>query len=238
MKLHAGIFAMLMCCAARAAAQEVVFIAPTNLTMPMVQFDGRQLTGGLLKDLGDAIAGRLGRRARYIDIPSKRVWAVLAQGEADGVCYVLPEWGEGKLDWTRPLIPDGAVIAAHPSAPKLSHLDELAGHPVGTVLGYRYPELEAALGKDFIRDDAPTMEHNLSKLAAGRRQYAVVELAALEYRLRNTAGPRLRTELVYVQFKARCAFSPRAKVPFAQVEQAIDALVQEGVVEHILEHYR
>ena len=82
------------------------------------------------------------------------------------------------------------------------------------------------------------MEHNLSKLIAGRRQYAVVELAALEYRLRNSPGLHLRTDLVYVRFTARCAFSPRAKVPFAQVEQAIDALVQDGVVERILEHYR
>lgn len=216
----------------------MVFIAATNNTMPLAQFEGRQLVGGILKDLGDAITQRLGRRATYVNIPSKRVWSVLMQGEADGVCYVMPSWAEGTFDWSRPLIPDGVVLAAHHRAPVVRSLAELANQPVGTVLGYHYPEVEAELGPRFIRDDAPTMEHNLKKLTAGRRQYGVVELTALEYRIRNDKAAKLRADVVFFRFKAHCAFSKRSQIPFARVERAINALHGDGTVDAILDRYR
>ncbi len=238
MRLLAGILLALMTlCAPAQAQQEFVFIAATNNTMPLAQFDGRRLTGGILKDLGDAIAERLNRNAVYLDIPSKRVWDVLAKGEADGVCYVLPEWAEGSFNWSKPLIPDGTAVIAHPSAPVLRRLKDLANKPVGTVLGYHYPEVEV-LGNQFVRDDAPSMEHNLSKISAGRRQYAIVELTALAYRLRIAPKVKLRTDLVVVNFKARCGFSKRSAVPFASVEQAIAGLLGDGSIDRILARYQ
>lgn len=229
--------AVMTSCASAQAQQEFVFIAATNNTMPLAQFDGRRLTGGILKDLGDAIADRLRRKVRFLDTPSKRVWDVLARGEADGVCYVMPEWAEGSFNWSKPLIPDGAAVIAHPSAPALHRLRDLANKPVGTVLGYHYPEVEV-LGNQFVRDDAPSMEHNLSKISAGRRQYAIVELTALAYRLRIAPSVKLRTDLVIANFKARCAFSKRSTVPFANIEQAIASLLNDGSIDKILGHYQ
>jgi polar amino acid transport system substrate-binding protein len=219
------------------AAQDFVFAAATNNTMPLAQFEGRRLSGGIVKDLGDAIAARLQRQARYLDTPSKRVWEVLAKGQVDGICYVLPEWAEGSFNWSRPLIPDGLAIVAHPSAPVLRTLKDVSGKPLGTVLGYHYPAIEA-LGKQFVRDDAPTMEHNLNKISAGRRQYAAVELTSLAYRLRADPSVQLRTDLVYANFKAQCAFSKRSAVPFAQVEAAIAGLQADGSIDKILARYR
>jgi polar amino acid transport system substrate-binding protein len=42
-----------------------VLVAPLESTMPMVRFEHGLLAGGILKDVGDALAGRLGRRASY-----------------------------------------------------------------------------------------------------------------------------------------------------------------------------
>jgi ABC-type amino acid transport substrate-binding protein len=238
---HHLLGASLLACAgtsAWAALPEMVFIAPTNNTMPLVQFKDGQLSGGILKDLGEAIAGQLGRRARFDAIPSKRVWTVLREGGADGVCYVMPQWAEGEFDWSRPLIPDGAVIAAHPSAPPVTRLAQLAGVRIGTVLGYHYPTVEAQLGKGFVRDDGPTMEHNLSKLGAGRRQYALAELISVQHRLRGAGAGSLRVEIVFEHIKAHCAFSKRSRLPFAEVDQAIDRIALDGTVEKILARYR
>ncbi len=238
MKKIAGVMAVLtVCCAPAWAMQDLVFVAATNNIMPLAKFDGRRLSGGIVKDLGDAIAARLQLQARYLDTPSKRVWDVLAKGQADGICYVLPEWAEGSFNWSRPVIPDGVAIVAHPSAPVLRKLKDLAGKPLGTVIGYHYPDIEA-LGKQFVRDDAPTMEHNLSKIEGGHSQYAVVELTTLAYRLRSDPAVRLRKDLVYANFKAQCAFSKRSAVPFANVEQAIAGLQADGSIDRILARYR
>ncbi len=225
------------CCVPAWAAQDFIFVAANNNTMPIAKFDGRRLSGGIVKDLGDAIAIRLHRQARYLDTPSLRVWDVLAKGQADGVCYVLPEWAEGSFNWSRPIIPDGVAIVAHPSAPVLHKLKDFAGKPIGTVVGYHYPDIEA-LGTRFVRDDAPSMEHNLTKILTGLRQYAIVELTTLAYLQRSEPAVHLRTELVYANFKAQCAFSKRSEVPFENVEAAIASLQADGSVDRILARYR
>lgn len=230
--------ALMLSLPAAAAPRELVFIAPTNHTMPLAQFQDGKLVAGIVKDLGEAIARRVGRTARFVETPSKRVSQALAQGRADGICYVLPNWIEGELDWSRAILPNSAVVAAHPAAPVIHALSELAGKPVGTVIGYRYAPLEAVLGAGFMRDDAPSMEHNLRKLAAGRRQYAIVEMASLEYLRRTDKSLHLRVDLEFISFKARCAFSRRAQVPFAELDRAIGALADDGSVEDILARYR
>ncbi len=229
--------ALTVCCLPAWAAPDFVFVAATNNIMPTAKFDGRRLNGGIIKDLGDAIAARLHLQARYLDTPANRVWDVLAKGQADGVCYVRPEWAEGSFNWSRPVLPDALVIIAHPSAPVLRKLKELSGKPLGTVSGYHYPDVEQ-LGKQFVRDDAPTMEHNLNKIASGQRQYGLVELTTLSYRLRNDPSVRLRTEMVVTLFKAQCAFSKRSAVPFATVDAAIAGLQADGSIDKILARYR
>jgi polar amino acid transport system substrate-binding protein len=238
-RLLAALPALALCWQAWAAGpEEMVFVAPTNNTMPLVRFQGGALTGGILRDLGLAIAAKLGRTARFDAIPSKRVWTVLREGGADGVCYVMPAWAEGDFHWSRPLIPDGAVVAAHAGAPVVHGLAELYGVPIGTVLGYHYPTVEAQLGKGFVRDDGPTMEHNLGKLGAGRRQYALAELISVQHVMRRPGAPQIRIDIVFEHIKAHCAFSKRSRIPFAEVERAIDALLQEGTIERILAAYR
>jgi polar amino acid transport system substrate-binding protein len=238
MKILAGVMAVLtLSCPPTWASQDIVFVAATNNTMPVAKFDGRRLSGGIVKDLGDAIAARLGRQARYLDTPSGRVWDVLAKGQADGICYVLPEWAEGSFNWSRPVLPDAVVVVAHPSAPVLRKLKDLSGKPLGTVHGYHYPDVEM-LGKQFVRDDAPTMEHNLNRILAGRIKYAIVEQTTLAYRQRSDPSVNLRTEVVFTGFKAQCAFSKRSAVPFASVDEAITGLQADGSIDKILARYR
>ncbi len=221
-----------------AQADDILFIAPTNHAMPLAQFKDGRISGGILMDLGTAIAQRLGRTARFVSVPSKRVSMVLASGEADGVCYVLPKWIDGDFHWSRPLIPNGMLLVAHPKAPVIRTLDELAERSVGTVAGYRYPEIEAVLGKRFMRDDAPTSEHTVSKLAAGRTSYAIVGQTMFDYRRRNDKAFHARAELVITTVITQCAFSRSSKIPFAQIEKAINALAAQGGMDDILARYR
>ena len=223
---------------AAAPAQEIVFVAPTNLTMPLARFESEQLSGGILKDLGEAIAQRLGLQPRFVTQPSKRVGPALQQGKADGVCYVLPHWLEGSYNWSVPVIPNAGLVVAHGDAPAARAVADFADKPLGTVLGYRYPQFEQPLGSHFVRDDAPTMEANLRKLAAGRIKYAIIEQNTLAYFLRSNPGVPLKGILQVAHYTTQCAFSRESKLPFAEVNKAIGGLVTDGSVERILTRYR
>ncbi|MEJ6001298.1 substrate-binding periplasmic protein [Paucibacter soli] len=207
--------------------------------MPVAGFQGGQLVDGLTKDLGDAIAARLGLKVRYLPMPSKRVPLALAAGEADGLCYVLPHWIDGDFHWSRPLLPTAEVIVAQATAPALRRLPELGGKHVGTVLGYRYPALDAALQhKPMLRDDALSMAQLFVKLGLGRSPYAIVDQLSLDYHLKTDPGLKLRTELVLNRSVTQCAFSRAGKLPFEAISRAIDTLVAEGEIERMLARYR
>ncbi len=233
-----SLLALLASSAARAAPDEMVFIAPTNHAMPLAQFKDGRINNGILMELGVAIAHRLGRTARFVSVPSKRVSMVLAKGDADGVCYVMPHWIDGDFLWSRPLIPNRVLLIAHSAAPPVRALADLAGKKVGTVAGYRYPEFEEALGNRFIREDAPTSELTVSKLAAGRTNYAVIGQSMFDYQKRTDRTFTARAELVVISVTTRCAFSRLSKIPFAQVDKAINALADQGGIEEILSRYR
>lgn len=223
---------------ASAAAPEIVFIAPTNHAMPLSRFEDGRLTGGIIKDLGDSIARRLGRRAVYLSVPSKRVTKVLADGDADSVCYVMPQWIIGNFNWSKPLIPATGVLVARNDAPVVTGLPDLADKRVGTVLGYRYHEFDEVLGRHFSREDAPMMVSNMHKLQAGRMQYAIVEKMTIEYLMRSGAPANLRIDLEFEPLKAHCAFSLKSQVKFAEANRVINSLLDDGSVERILAHYR
>jgi polar amino acid transport system substrate-binding protein len=233
------ILAMLSVCrAVLAAPGELVMIAPTDLTMPLLQFRDGQLSGGILKDLGDALAQRLGRRARYLNVDVDGVTPTLTAGRADGICYVLPHWIDGDYLWSRPLIPDAELVVARDGAPPIRSLADLRDRPIGTVTGYRYPRVEQVLGKQFFRTESPNMDKNLRRLMAGEVQYTILVQSTMAYLTRNDKTLRLRPDLVFSTFKAQCAFSRKSRIPFQDISRAIDTLVDDGSVERILARYR
>ncbi len=224
--------------AAFAASDELRMIAPLNQAMPLAEFKDDKITGGIIKDLGDAIARRLGRRPVFLSVASEQVGAVLSKGKADGICYVRPFWIDGEFDWSEPVIPDAEVVASHPEVPALRSLHDLRDRPVGTVVGYRYPRVEQVLGLRFRRLDSPTMEENLRGVMLGHARYTVIAQSTLAYQLKVNKSLKLRTDLKVASFSAQCAFSRRGNVPFSEVNHAINSLIGDGSVQRILARYR
>lgn len=222
----------------QARASELRLIAPRSHSMPLARFEAGQISGGIIKEMGEALAKRLGRRAVFIAVDGDQIPPALSGGQADGVCYVRPFWIDGDYHWSQPLIPDAQLVAAHPDAPMLRSLTDLRDRPVATVAGQRYPRLEQVLGLRFQRVEAPTMEENLKQITSGKARYAVVGHAALAWHQKHNPQVRLRADLVFASFSAQCAFSRRTQVPFAEIERAINALVRDGEMGRILARYR
>ena len=91
---------------------------------------------------------------------------------------------------------------------------------MGTVSGYRYPHLDAALGARFVRDDGPTADHSLRSDTC--------------HQLRID----LRFDLCINRCQPQCAFSLNSKLDHTRMKQALDSLIDDGSIEKILARYR
>jgi len=223
---------------AGAAAPPLVVLVDTGTEMPMANFRDGQLVEGIHKDLGAALASKLGREASFLPLPRKRIALALESGQADLICLYLPPWLPGAFGWSRGFYPMSTVVVTDTSVPRPRGLADLSGEPVATVLGYYYPELERAMGAGFIRDDGHSATANLRKIAAGRLHHAITQQSTLDYYLKVGDKLSLHPPLVVKNYMAQCAVSPHGKVGVADVNQAIFALVKDGGLARIIAAYQ
>jgi ABC-type amino acid transport substrate-binding protein len=220
-------------------AAPLVLLVETSALMPQARIEAGRVVEGLHADLGAALARRLGRELALRPVPRKRLAQALERGEGDLLCDYQSDWLPGPFAWSRPFIPDQALLVTAAGAPAPAGLAGLAGQPVGTVLGYVYPEVADILRTGFIRDDAPDAVANLRKLAIGRIQHALTGRRVLEYQ-QHIGGFRLALQapLVVSEVLAQCALAPHASVSLPALNAAINGLVAEGELTRILGKYR
>jgi polar amino acid transport system substrate-binding protein len=239
-------FRILLCCMTAAFlqplladARDLAVLVDTGTEMPMAHFQNGQLVDGIHKDIGIALAQKMDRTARFLALPRKRIVKTLESGEADMLCSYVPEWLDGSFYWSRPFIPIAQVLVSNRSVKRPKSIADLAGQPIGTVLGYSHPELEQVLGKNFVREDAPTSEVNLRKLSAGRINHALTGKAFFEYRLKLNDPPlSVHPPIVITTYMGQCAVSRKASVTLAEVDKAIDQIVKDGTMSRIMRRYQ
>jgi polar amino acid transport system substrate-binding protein len=221
------------------AASDMTFLVDTGTEMPMARFKGWQLNGGIHYDIGQALAKASGRHARFLTLPRQRMVSALETGKADVICGYIPEWINGEFHWSQPFLPTVEVLLTSAASERPRKLADVSGQMIGTVLGYRHPELERALGAGFLRDDGPTTEASLRKLSVGRMRHAVTSEYIYHYRLKQRDPPiTVHEPLVIKRYMTQCAVSPKGKVTVAEVNAAITQLMRNGTVSEILANYR
>lgn len=225
--------------AAQAAEpQSLRIVAPTSQSMPMLRMAEDKPVDGVLKELGELLAQRLGLKPVFVPLPSKRAGPAVASGAADLLCYVKPEWLEGTLLWTRLFLSGTGIIAAGANAPAVAQLQTLADEPLGTVLGYHYPALVSAFRQQIRREDVADAETNLRRLAFGRVRYAVTDRAALAYYVRLNPEAGLREILEVEHYQLGCALTPGKPALLQPLNKAIDRMMVDGSLASVLNRYR
>lgn len=217
------------------AADELVFIAARNHSEPLSVWEGERLSGGLIKELSDLLAGQLGRQPRYLTRPAKRAPDALRAGEGDLLCYTRAAWIGDDFHFTETVIPNAEAVAAATGMARLGRLEELRGEVVGTVLGYQYGEVE--MRGRFRREDAPDMAANLRKLGAGRLRYALTDLISLRGAQRARPQEGMQLALLLQPFDTVCALSRRSALPPAELDAALRALKRSGQLQALLRRY-
>ncbi|MDR7296623.1 ABC-type amino acid transport substrate-binding protein [Pelomonas aquatica] len=224
--------------AASAEPPVLRIVAPANQSMPMLRLEGHRPVDGVLKDLGELLAQRLGLSPVFIALPSKRAGPAVASGAADLLCYVKPEWLDVQVLWTQSFLSGTGIIAAGPNAPPVSRLHDLRDEPLGTVLGYRYPVIDQAFNQAIRREDVADAETNLRRLALGRLHFVVTDRAALAYYLKANPTAALREVLEVEHYQLGCALSPGKADLLQPLNKAIDRIQLDGSVAKLLGRYR
>ncbi len=208
--------------------------------MPQALIQRDKLSDGILRDIGVALAAKLGREAQFHVLPRKRLAVELVVGgDADIVCGYLSDWLPGELDWSKPFLPDEQLLLSSKPGPAPARPADLKGQVIGTVLGFVYPEMQQLLGAGFVRDDAQDAGANLRKLSVGRMRHAIVGRLQFDYQLRQGHYKLdLHKPLVISSYQSQCALSRRSKVTLAELNKAIAALQADGGVQRILAKYR
>ncbi len=206
--------------------------------MPMARIERDRVVDGMSLELARLLARQLGLELSLQALPRKRLVEALRSDQVDGACAYMPAWLSGPLQWSKPFFVQEYAIVSRSDARPPRQLQELAGQPLGTVLGFVYPELETALGNDFLRDDAPDAAANLRKLAAGRVQHAAVSLRQLGYLRRSGVfNAPLHPPLPVGELRTHCALAPNAGVTLQQLNQAIDAIERDGSLAALYKRY-
>lgn len=226
--------------AAQAQEQPLQVLIDGSIEMPQAQFKNGEAVDGFQVRLAQEIGRRLGRRVRFRLVPRRRVPQMLADGnEADMICNYLPSWLPGPLQWSRPYFDDADLLLTATRRPPLARLQEAAGQPIGTVSGFVYPEMDAALGARFVRDDAPNALATLRKLALGRVDHAIVGRVVFDYLMRRgEVALSLHPPLVISRVKTACALSPHSSVKRAQLDAALAAMQADGSLARLVDRYR
>lgn len=225
--------------ASSSLAAELTVAVDTATYMPMARFAHFQIVEGIHKDIGEALAGQLGRTPRFLIVPRKRVALALESGKADLTCGYVPDWLEGEFNWSVPFMDQVQIVLTTRAAVRPPVVGALASQPVGTVFGYHYPELEQQLEGAFVRTDAPSVEMNLAKLGAGRLHHLVAMQSWVDYHQRS-GGIKLALHppLVIATHRTRCALSPKSGVSTQQLDRALERMVADGTVAAIQARYR
>lgn len=221
------------------AAASIRILVDASTAMPMAKIEGLRVTGGIHRDLGIEMARELGEPAQFVVMPRKRIPVALARGDGDLACHFLPEWLPGDFGWTEPFMPNALLLLTDSRVAPIDNLQALRGKPIGTVLGFVYPDIERELGTGFIRDDAADASHNLLKFAAGRSRHMLTGEVFLLYQQRiNGMVLRARAPMVVRRYKAACAVSRKSRHSVAEINRVIRLLQNNHRLADIYDKYR
>lgn len=221
------------------AAPALRILVDSSTAMPMASFADAELVGGIHLDLGLAIARELNAQPQFIVLPRKRIPVALHRGVGHLACHFLPEWMPGDFDWSEPFMPNALILLSNAGVPHPANLLALRGVPIGTVLGFEYPDVARVLGAGFVREDAVDATRNLMKFDAGRSKYALTGEVFLRYQKnRHALALNGHDPLVVRRYLAACAVSRATPFPLAQINRAIRHIRERKELDAIYAKYR
>jgi len=144
---------------------------------PPYLINGEDWTTGIMWDVVEEIAGRIGYRVEAVRVPRKRVDKLLLEGVFDGTSRAR-EWTDSPEDFifTDPIVDiEEVIFFPKGSSEEFRVVEDLFSLTLVTHLGYHYPELEPHFESGRIkRFDVPRDQDIFVYLLSGEKMDAAV----------------------------------------------------------------
>lgn len=224
---------------------ELVFAYWDNASPPFAIREGDQLVGGIIYDIAQHLAARLGVRAVYKLLPPKRIERELIGGGVDLDCVSSPIWKESPdaYPWS-PVLFTGAdrFLVMKNAGIAINSLGALKGLRVGVYGDYVYHAditsmLDSGVAHRVIVND---LAHGVRLLMAGRIDTLIDFGVLLNYEIKqHSQGDRLMlARFPADQFDLMCAYSVKMKVPKEHVDAQLKSMVKDKIIDQVLAKYR
>lgn len=235
---------MLLVSALPAAAADVLRVSwGTHNAPPYAIVTGNALTGGIIHDIGRLLGRKLGRPVAFVEVPRARNEEQLRSRNIDVVCITNPAWmkNPGEFVWSPKLFSEaGAVIQAAGTTP-WNGIADLAGKRIGTILGYRYPNVDELFADGRAsRDDAADLDSNMQRLAIGRVDAVIDSDLPVRWWLaqHDTGGHYPVARFVTSRHDVQCAVSRQTPGADREIPDAFRSMLEDGSLQGVLARYR
>jgi polar amino acid transport system substrate-binding protein len=220
-----------------APAQEKLRVAiAQSLSPPFVVWRDIQPVGGFDVELAKAIAEQLRLGVELLALPRPRVEVALAAGDVDLACNITLVRRDAALPGPV-LFETQDLLLGQEAVPAPESVEQLpAGTPVGTVQSQAYAGLEPLFVDGRLRrDEAPSDEKLLRKLALNRHPYGVSSQPVVSWFTSQDPIEGLAPWRLQLGSRPyRCVVSARGRVEARQVLAAIEQLQASGRVQQLL----
>lgn len=241
MRLFLCCTSVVLACSLAFAKTETLYYGIANETnSPFVEVEtskGRvEITGGILKDLAEALTQELGLKPSMVLLPQQRVGPDLVNGQLGMVCFVHETWFPKELAaqflWSDELTANINYIATINGKP-VNKVEDLFSKQVGTIVNYYYKILDPYFDKGkIVRDAGPSTSSNIQKLVHGRIDYMII--SNLEFDFYKKKNPKLRSyDLGLDNVRVKCALSKKSGISLEQLNKAIASLRKKGTLDKV-----
>lgn len=211
---------------------------------PYVFIDKRELTGGVLKELMDALSKQSGIEMQYVLVSKRNQEKQMRNGTIDGSCLINPDdllHPKEHLWSTSIYEEEDVLIVRKEDAQKLNSLNSLYGHKVGTIQSHAYPTLSPYFqNKKIERIENKKLSNNINQLRFGVIDAVVDTKLAVGHCIqkKNVEENLIISHRSIDRQELYCAFRKDMKISLDKINEALLVLKQKGVIEKILNKYR
>jgi len=211
---------------------------------PYVYIDKRQLTGGILKELMDALSKQSGIKMEYVLVSKRNQEQGMHDGTIDGSCLISQNdlLNASAYQWSSVLYEEEDVlIVRKEDASQINSITSLYGHKVGTIQAHSYPHLDPYFQNNSIeRIENKKLENNINQLRFGVLDAVVDTKVAVGHCIqkKNMQDKLIVSNKVIDKQELHCAFRKDMKVSLEKINSALYILKEKGVIDKILHKYK
>ncbi|MEX1220565.1 MAG: transporter substrate-binding domain-containing protein [Idiomarina sp.] len=224
-----------------AQQQPIRAIVSASNGSPYAIFENRRLHGGIAKDILDTLAQRSFRDIDYLNLPRARVELWLESGQADIACFLNPDWVNKpeQLAWSAVLFMTEQVFIRRVDSAPITRVEDLNQLRIGTVRGFRYPELEPLFSSgQAVRDDAADLAANIERLREGRLDTVMSVDLHVDYFEVARNNPNFAIDKMWAApSPTYCALSKHNATNYNELQQVLRDLVDTGAIKKIIAEY-